>query len=905
MKQMIAKPSFRSKIEHSQRSISSVGLNEEIFHSLESMKSLNRSTTAASSTFTISLLSYLHRMRIRDCPNTNFVDAFKSIAVDNEKIKNLSMVQWKSTITQCFKKNMRNEHLKLIETIYHCYEEKHIHSDGLPTSSMDVRYPLSALRVQSSLRLHLDPTSVSGEYQKKDSIVPLLMTHQDAKKHAEKFMHIVWTTMCFHEAHVSVHDLLHALKILVPHLDLRFVVLQASSPAFSQPFSQASSAPPQHRVTRQAFNKMLHTMTKYQHRIILHSCWHNVADFERCTKLVASLVKSQDRFIEAYVPMRLSSVELKYRFNKIRPIFRAWRKYFDWIVALRAKVLSVENARRVKALYHLHGVSKRMAAAHVYYKRTKSIAATNWLRISFQRVRRITSRLREYKMKKLNRMAHIFFQKIHVRNCFTWWIDVYNEETQLPLAISHSVHYIQKYWFSRLLKYIRRQISDRKRDAMRAMFRKQEEEEQLIVDEKNTFFLTQKELKDRQKRKEAHDLKVKEEKWQQHWVIERKKAAQGKIRIDQARERIAHRAHTKQEAIQNRSDVWTTMELSVLPRVAEKARTFCTATPEGKHFVREQVADMFRTSMAQAQHLMYKGELNIPGCTWQAISEVKGVWMSPVAWSHTSGESVKYEKMTGKQAKQICIERHIASELLKVKEEFQRRKDEENRKNFEMEACLMLQSSYRMRQGRIMTMKIFQEHWMVMVDCSSGNPMWYNLKERRVMWQQPLMLHRREIVQRFSTFNARGPDDNGTYWYEERPQPYRPEKKPKSSNWHPPEGLMLCEHCHIAITRRRCRGAGCIEDRSCKLYLCIFCYDQVHPVEATGVPEVDEHRNHAHDTFVCPSMETFFCSVCATKSASKYCRDGECVGNLYCSTCYAGVHSQEKDCWHVPDDLYK
>ena len=485
MKQLVAKPSVRSKLNEQspQCSISSVGLNEEIFHSLESMKSLDLTTTAASSTFTLSLISYLHRMRIRDSPNINFVEAFKSIAVDQNKIKNLSMIQWKSTITQCFKKIMRNEHLKLIETIYHCYEEKHLHAvDGgaVPAaSSMDVRYPLSALRVQSSLRLNLDPTTVAGEYQTKDTIVPLLMSHHDAKKHAENFMHIVWTTMCFHESHVSVHDLLHALKILVPHLDLRLIVLQASSPAASsQPFSSspaapspaASSAPPPHRVTRQAFNRVLHQMTKYQHRIILHSCWNNVADFERCTKLVASLVQSQDRFIQAYIPMRLNSVNLKYRFNKIRPIFRAWRKYFDWIIAVRAKVLSVENARRIKALYHLHGVSTRMAAAHIYYKRMKPIAATNWLRVSFQRVRRITSRLREYKMKKLNKMAHIFFHRIHVRNCFRWWIDVYNEETKLPLAILHSDTWIQKYWFPRLLKYIRRQISDRKRDGMSNLF---------------------------------------------------------------------------------------------------------------------------------------------------------------------------------------------------------------------------------------------------------------------------------------------------------------------------------------------------------------------------------------------------------------------------------------------------
>jgi len=277
--------------------------------------------------------------------------------------------------------------------------------------------------------------------------------------------------------------------------------------------------------------------------------------------------------------------------------------------------------------------------------------------------------------------------------------------------------------------------------------------------------------------------------------------------------------------------------------------------------------------------------------------------MSPVAWTHTSGESCKYEKLTSAIAKRICIERHVATEILKVKVEFQMRRDEEDQKNKEVAAVLMCQSAFRMRQGRKAAMVIFQKHWITLIDCSSGCQMWYNLRERRSSWNSPYMLHRGQVVVRFSTFNARGPDDNGLFWYEERPSPYRPKNEPKASSWTAPKGIMLCQRCDVAIVRRRCCGEGCVNDRSCLLYLCFFCYDAVHPTEDTGDQDTDAHRNHKHEDYPCPSIETFLCSICASTSATKYCRDGECKGVLYCSTCYQGVHSHAHDAWHVSDDI--
>ena len=629
-------------------------------------------------------------------------------------------------------------------------------------------------------------------------------------------------------------------------------------------------------------------------------------DTEKCSQLVKNLIESQEKFIHAFIPMRLSSVELKYRFNKIRPVFKAWRKHYDWVVAVRFKVLSVKNNQRKKALWHFYEMTHKGIRSKNYWKKNLPIARLKWLSICFHRVRRITSRLRDYKITKLEKMSLIFFRRIHVPNCFRWWIDVHQEDGMLLIAARYKNEVVRKHWFRRLKKYVQRQVKDRKLDYMREQFRKQEQEELLIVDQQNTFFLSQEELKARQKRAELHNQNEVEKIWEQKWDIERKKAGQGQIRIHQARERIAHRIEKQEEEKKHRSDVWDTMESNVLPRIIEKARHFCLATPNGKKYIKEQVNEMFQTSMAECQSMLYRGTFNIEGCIWQAINEVTGVMMSPVAWSCVStGESVKYQKMTSSIARKISIERHIASEVLKVKIEFQNRREQEDETNEQEESALMCQSAFRMRQGRKKAMVVFQTHWITLIDCNSGVQMYYNLNTRMYQWHKPHMLHRGQVVTRFSTFNARGPDAEGTYWYEYRPLPYRPENAPKESVWVAPMGILLCERCNIAIVRRKCLGEGCVLDRSCQIYLCLFCYDDVHPIEDVGDMEIDSHRLHEHVDYACPNVETFNCCICSSKSSTKYCRDGDCYGNLYCDGCWLGVHGHERDAWHVADVLKK
>ena len=67
------------------------------------------------------------------------------------------------------------------------------------------------------------------------------------------------------------------------------------------------------------------------------------------------------------------------------------------------------------------------------------------------------------------------------------------------------------------------------------------------------------------------------------------------------------------------------MESNVLPRIIEKARHYCLHTPNGKKYIKEKVNEMFQTSMAECQSMLYRGTFNIEGCIWQAINEVTGV----------------------------------------------------------------------------------------------------------------------------------------------------------------------------------------------------------------------------------------------------------------------------------------
>lgn len=154
-------------------------------------------------------------------------------------------------------------------------------------------------------------------------------------------------------------------------------------------------------------------------------------------------------------------------------------------------------------------------------------------------------------------------------------------------------------------------------------------------------------------------------------------------------------------------------------------------------------------------------------------------------------------------------------------------------------------------------------------------------------------------------YQARGPDDeSGRYWYEYRPPPYRPENEAKEVSWSAPKDVMLCQKCLVCICRRRCKGKSCIHDRNIPLYTCFYCFDELHPPEPTGDPNVDEKSHHDHENFISPTKDTFLCSICQLKSAELFCRDSQCEGALFCSSCWSGVHSHKDMSWHTPDSIH-
>jgi hypothetical protein len=891
MKQICGRPASykqtKEQIDHRKYTLSATGLNKELKHVL------NQKNPSP-----IALLSYLHRLRQRDAPNANFVSAFQLIAVDNERVINMNILSWKSIMAASFKSLCTNESIELLERLFSLFQTKR--EKVCDTGYMDARYPLCYLCLRRTISISTKPTLLSKDYHSKlSTTLPYSMNYQKTKKIACKFIYAIWNVLCWHNLYTTTNEFNKAMRLFVPYLPPIFENNEKSL------------------INYKLIQKIQLHLSRYQCRVITISLWNLISSMEKCTHLVKCLTISQNNFINAYIPMRLNTVNLKYRFNKIKPIFKAWRKYYDWTVHIERQILFSDNRKRRKAIQHFYNIIQNMIKAKQYYKNANVIAHFKWLSISFHRVKRITKRLRDYKLLKLNNMSFIFFQKIHLPIIFTWWFDATHEMKNMEKAIPLNSFFIIRHWFHRLKIFVKKQIKDRKIDAMRLLFHEQEMEELKKVDDKNSFFLTKKELDERQERIEKEHKRLKELEFQKIWDKNREKAAQGRIRIQQARDRVIHRAQVKSDNIKHRKDVWKTMEDEVLPKVAEKARIWCTTDFKGKKYIRTKIDEMFQTSLSECQHLLYNNALNIEGCAWQAVNEVPGVIMSPVAWSNVStGESIKYNKMTGTMCKKICIERHVATELLRVKQDFLMRRQKEEQQHLEISSAILCQSVYHMRKGRQRAMKIFQEHWIILVDCFSGECMYYNLISRITKYQPPYFLNRGERVERFSTINARGPtvtngEDGetgklilkGAYWYEYRPKPYRPETQVKSFSWNSPNGVMKCEKCQIALVRRRCMGNRCITDRSCYIYLCFYCYDELHPIEDTGDSFIDQHRNHDHIDYISPSIETFLCSICQKNTSSLYCRDGDCRGNMYCRQCYNVIHLHVNDHWHVPNEI--
>lgn len=478
------------------------------------------------------------------------------------------------------------------------------------------------------------------------------------------------------------------------------------------------------------------------------------------------------------------------------------------------------------------------------------------------------------------------------------------EEKGIAIAKIYNNTVVKRGWLRRLHNYTRRCVADRRISEIRNAIRLAEDEERKITDaEASTFFLTEREREERQKRVQEKIKQDEEDRYNEYWEKQRRKADQIVIKIKQAKERVIHKEKSAIEEEHARSSTWDTLADSVLvPSIRARVNKYCKS-PQGKIFIKNMATELKQMRLSECQRLLRYGTLNPEGCDWVAVNEIKGVYNSSVAWLCTSdNRSVKHSKLGFKTAKEIAMARYLAEEINKAKKGLEEHRRQADENHAEIKAALLVQSIYRMKQHRKKAMVIFQARYVSMLDVYGGHMVWYNLVSRKYADEKPLFLYPRDRVTSFSIYQARGPDEaSGLYWYEYRPPPYRLDNEPQSISWAPPDGLLLCQRCQVCICRRRCRGDSCVNDRSSPLYLCFYCYDEIHPSEDTGDPNIDIHRLHDHDNFVTPTPDDFVCSICQTTTADMFCRDGDCKGALFCSACWSAVHSHGEMAWHNGD----
>ena len=567
---------------------------------------------------------------------------------------------------------------------------------------------------------------------------------------------------------------------------------------------------------------------------VAQAMWNACSDTLRATELERRVRVAEHKFVQAFKPLKRNILYLMHRFSKLKRFWKRMRQYTDTMVARKNAIRGVHHYRMRRGLRHFHKRIVALKSTRRYFLAQRPIVDTWFLRLVFHRWRRIASRMRSYKIACVHRVEDILFLRIGLRNVFGWWKDVINEGKGSALAKRYNDAVVRRGWFRRLRNYTKRCVNDRRIAEMRIALRLAEDAERQIDDAAtSSFFLDERQKKAREERVEARRIKNEEDRYEAIWEKQRRSANQVVIKIQQAKDRVAHKKDTSVKAKQARDDTWDTLASTVLPRVADTARTWCSATPKGKIFVREKADELKQMRLGEAQRRLRQNSMNPEGCEWVAVNELPGVFNSAVAWTHTtSRNSIKWSRMTYKNCKQIAIARYVAMELNKVKAEFEQRRVEADAGHKKVQAALIVQKIYRMRQHRRIALDVFNARTVLLLDVYSGSKVWYNLLSREYSYQRPLFLNNHDRVQLFSMHQARGPtemsDMSSKYWYEYRPPPYRPENKPKSIAWTVPAGILLCEQCQVCVCRRRCRGAACVHG-STPIYLCFYCYDEIHP----------------------------------------------------------------------------
>ena len=202
-------------------------------------------------------------------------------------------------------------------------------------------------------------------------------------------------------------------------------------------------------------------------------------------------------------------------------------------------------------------------------------------------------------------------------------------------------------------------------------------------------------------------------------------------------------------------------------------------------------------------------------------------------------------------------------------------------------------------------------------DINEGRMFWYNHVTKVSTWDEPLLLKRYGDVESpypwiVSTVQKEvSVDGGGTEWQERLSYWHASARKEMSRK---PDGVFMCEHCHVTIALRQCR--------ICQIKYCFGCHRETHS-SAVGflqAPEItramksdpvflEKLQLMSHDW---SKVLPIHCEKCGTTKIMASHRCFDCAGNKmiiskskerkefvdYCRPCFKRVHDDENFAEH-------
>ena len=121
MQQLMALPTAHRQRPHDQVGAGDTNFNAVLDHEIKELVDTEHHHHNPRP-FNVQLLSYLHRLRLRDAKGLNFTQAFAAILVDNAKASKCTFLTFTSTIASCFKTTVTPNTTSLLRLIFRSFE---------------------------------------------------------------------------------------------------------------------------------------------------------------------------------------------------------------------------------------------------------------------------------------------------------------------------------------------------------------------------------------------------------------------------------------------------------------------------------------------------------------------------------------------------------------------------------------------------------------------------------------------------------------------------------------------------------------------------------------------------------------------------------------------------------------